>query len=384
MKKRHFGTIRRLPSGRWQVRFRDPSGLLRSASDTFASKADAARWLTLAEGDLLKGQWYDPALGQVSLAEWAQRWLTARPDLKPKTRAGYQSLLRSRILPCFGHREIATLRPLDIQEWIAGLDVDGLSPSRTRQATHLLGAIMTAAVTDGLVVANPCQKAKLPRMPQHEMAFLDAAEVERLAAIDDRYQALVFVLAYGGLRFGEAAALRRSSCDLLRNRLLIKESLAEVSGTLYFGATKTHQQRTIAIPGFLTEMLAVYLAEGTQAGSDPLVFTSPHDHPLRYRNFIDRVWRPALAAADLPPVGVHVLRHTCASLLIARGAPIKAIQSQLGHASAELTLSRYGHLYPDDLDALAARLDDARAAVKRDSTRSDVARVWHDDKSKGG
>jgi hypothetical protein len=83
-------------------------------------------------------------------------------------------------------REIATLRPLDIQEWIAGLDADGLSPSRTRQA---------------------------------------------------------------------------------------------------FGATKPHQQRTIAMPGFLTEMLAVQLAGGTQAGSDPLVFTSPHGHPLRYRNF---------------------------------------------------------------------------------------------------
>jgi integrase len=128
-------------------------------------------------------------------------------------------------------------------------------------------------------------------------------------------------------------------------------------------------------------MLAAHLSDADGADPNPLVFTSPHGHPLRYRNFTDRVWRPALATAGIPPIGVHVLRHTCASLLIARGAPIKAIQAQLGHASAELTLSRYGHLYPDDLDALAARLDDARAAVKNDSRRSDVARVWHDGKA---
>lgn len=77
------------------------------------------------------------------------------------------------------------------------------------------------------------------------------------------------------------------------------------------------------------------------------------------------IWRPALRAAGMDPVGVHILRHTCASLLIAQGAPVKAIQAQLGHSSAEPTPGRYGHLYPDDLDALSARLDIAHASAKR-------------------
>ena len=100
-----------------------------------------------------------------------------------------------------------------------------------------------------------------------------------------------------------------------------------------------------------------------------------------------------------PTIGIHARRHTCASLLIAQGAPIKAIQAQLGHKSAELTLNRYGHLYPDEVDALAARLDNARAAALRgrpsppdraDSRRypesavdrdspPDLARNWHDE-----
>lgn len=75
---------------------------------------------------------------------------------------------------------------------------------------------------------------------------------------------------------------------------------------------------------------------------------------------------PRVRDAHLPATGVHILRHTCATLLISQGAPVKAIQAQLGHASPELTLGRYGHLYPDDLDALAARLDTARASAVKD------------------
>jgi integrase len=93
--------------------------------------------------------------------------------------------------------------------------------------------------------------------------------------------------------------------------------------------------------------------------------------PVRYGNFRQRVWLPAVREIGRPTIGIHALRHTCASLLIAQTAPIKAIQIQLGHKSAELTLNRYGHLYPDDLDALATRLDAVRAAVQtQDHDRS--------------
>ncbi len=92
---------------------------------------------------------------------------------------------------------------------------------------------------------------------------------------------------------------------------------------------------------------------------------------LRYSNFIGRHWRQALSNAGLEPCGLHVLRHTCASLLAAAGPPVKAIQVQLGHASAEMTLNRYSHLYPDDLDELATHLD----AIRR---RADLSRKLAD------
>lgn len=92
-----------------------------------------------------------------------------------------------------------------------------------------------------------------------------------------------------------------------------------------------------------------------------MLFPAPGGGLLRYGNFVARHWRPALEQAGVESFGLHVMRHTCASLLAAAGAPIKAIQAQLGHSPAQMTLNRYSHLYPDDLDALATHLDAARS-----------------------
>jgi hypothetical protein len=114
----------------------------------------------------------------------------------------------------------------------------------------------------------------------------------------------------------------------------------------------------VVIPGFLREMLAAHLARNVARDPDSLVFTNAEGGPLRNSNFRSRVWRPALAAAGLPEdLRIHDLRHTCAALLIAQGAHPKAIQAQLGHSSIQVTLDRYGHLFPDDMDGLATQLD---------------------------
>ncbi|HVE45335.1 MAG TPA: tyrosine-type recombinase/integrase [Acidimicrobiales bacterium] len=364
MKKREFGSLRRIGSGRWQARYLDPAGLRRTAPTTFATKAEALRWLSAAQTDMARGGWQDPQLGDVAFREWAERFLASRVDLKPKTLSDYESLLHARILPKFAEWPIGRIRPMDVQDWIAAMTADGLSASRVRQGAHLLGSILSAAVNEGMIPTNPAQQARLPRLPRREMEFYDAEQVERLAsAAASPYGTLIHVLAYGGLRFGEAAALRRGACDLDRGRLIVRESLADVRGQLHFGSTKTHQRREIVLPTFLVELMVGHLEAHVAPEPSALVFTSPRGGPLRYGNFLRNIWVPALRAAHLPATGVHILRHTCATLLISQGAPVKAIQAQLGHASPELTLGRYGHLYPDDLDALAVRLDAARASA---------------------
>lgn len=95
---------------------------------------------------------------------------------------------------------------------------------------------------------------------------------------------------------------------------------------------------------------------------DALVFTTQEGSPLRNSNFRRRVWQPALTDAGLPHgLRIHDLRHTCASLLIAQGAHPKAVQVHLGHSSISVTMDRYGHLFPSDMEALAAALDGVRS-----------------------
>jgi integrase len=182
------------------------------------------------------------------------------------------------------------------------------------------------------------------------------------------------------LRWGEAAALRRNRCHLLRSRLEVVESVAEVGGRLYLGETKTYQRRTVVIPSFLRELLAEHLATQVSRAPDSFVFTGATGGLLRNSNFRRRVWRPAVRALGLPSdLRIHDLRHTCATLLIAQGAHPKAIQAQLGHSSIQVTLDLYGHLFPDDMDRLAGHLDAAHEAVSlANSAEGYYPRAKHD------
>ena len=207
---------------------------------------------------------------------------------------------------------------------------------------------------------DPCAGVKLPRIKGNETLFLNPREVERLAdAVPRRYRALIHVLAYGGLRWGEAAALRRKRIDPDSARITVAESLADVNGILHFGETKTNRIRNVAIPAFLVEELRAHLAT-IQEDQEALVFTSPRGSPLRVSNFRRRVWWPGLERAGLPhELRIHDLRHTCATMLISRGVHPKAIQHHLGHANIDITMNRYGHLLPDQFNDLAAQLDAA-------------------------
>jgi integrase len=334
-------------------------------SKAFAHRVDAELFLHDLEARKSHGEWIDPALSKIPLAEWVDRWWGTTVNLKPKTRAGYESLLRTLILPELGRARLREIDPLWVREWVAGLVGRGLSASRVRQAYRLLGSIMRAAVESGYIARSPCIGVRLLRLPRREMSFLSAEQVRDLAEATGEYRTLVYVLAYGGLRWGEAVAIRRRRCDLLRGRIEVAESLAEVGAQLHFGHTKTYQARMVTLPRFLRTMLSRHL-EGVPTKPEALVFTAPGGGPLRLTNFRRRVWVPALRAARLPErFRIHDLRHTCASLLIAQGEYPKAIQEHLGHSSIQVTMDRYGHLFPDESERLAEALEDTyQAAMK--------------------
>jgi integrase len=270
------------------------------------------------------------------------------------------------ILPTFEKATLAGVDMLLVSEWLAALVGADLSPSRIRNAHQVLSQVLATAVEANRLARNPAKGVRLPRIVRREMHFLTAAQVEQLAGvIAAPFSLLVRFDAYTGLRAGELAALRVGRLDLLRSACEVVESATEVDNKLVWGVTKTYERRTVRLPRFLCEQVGSYLADRPHAPND-LVFTMLQGGPLREPKFAERYFKPAARAAGLPAaLRVHDLRHTCASLLIREGASIKAVQHHLGHKSASITLDRYGHLFPEELDHLADRLErlHAQAAV---------------------
>jgi integrase len=357
--RRVFGSVRRLSSGRWQVRYRDLTGAMHTGPHTFASKADAARYLAMVEADLHRGTWADPKLGRITLAEWSNGWQATTTNLRPTTRDLYAYLLRRFLLPTFGKAALSSIDVLAVRSWLASLQDQGVSASTRAKAYRLLSRILGAAVEAGYVVRNPCAVKGAGQERAPEMRFATVAQVAALAdAIGPRYRALVLVAAYGGLRWGELVGLRVKRVDLLHGRVTVAEQVAEVNGRLIPGPPKTEAgRRTVTLPALAAVALAEHLAEFAEPGPDGLVFPAPEGGYLRRSNFRRRWWLAATEAAGLEGLRFHDLRHSAATLALAAGANTRELMERMGHTSPAVAL-RYQHVMAGRDQAIAAALDE--------------------------
>jgi integrase len=210
---------------------------------------------------------------------------------------------------------------------------------------------------------------KPPRVEKRRQLFLNADQLDALADAAGLQQtgvdALIRLLGYSGLRWGEAVALGWENVDTARRRIHVKAAATEIGGRLEWGTPKTHEVRTVIVPGFVIDDLG--------PPGDGLVFTAPKGGPLRHSNFTRDVWAPACEVSGMPEgLLIHDLRDTAASLAISAGASIKAVQRMLGHASAAMTLDTYGSLFTEDLEDLADRME-SRYGPGRD--RDNVVRL---------
>ncbi len=343
----------------WLARWRAPDGSQRKR--TFPRKVDAERFLTGVDSRILDGSYIDPARSRVRVAEWSEQWLAGQLQLKPSTRARYESLLRVHVLPTWGPVPLARIGHAEVAEWVSSLAASGMAASSVRHAHRVLSLVLDLAVRDGRLHRNPADGVPLPRAKSSEKRFLSHAQVAELARACGPHRLVVETLAYTGLRYGELAALRVSRLDLMRRRIDVVESVTEVGGVAIVGTPKTHQRRSVPVPRSLVDALA-----GEVAGKAPsdYVFSSPEGSMLRLQNFRRRCFDRAAAEVGLAGLTPHELRHTAASLAVSAGANVKAVQRMLGHASAAMTLDTYSGLFDDDLDAVAERLDVAAASAR--------------------
>lgn len=358
--RRTSGSIRRLPSGRYQARVRGPDGLLQPAPVTFQTKAEADRWLASMVTDKAQGRWVDPRAGKVPLRAFARDWIRAKAALAPKTYELYDYLLERLILPPLGEVELSELTPARVRAWRASLLRAGRpGPSTIAKAYRLLSAMMTTAVVDNLVVRNPCVEkgAGVERSP--EMRVATPEEVAAIAAaIEPRYRALVLTAAYAGCRWGELAGLRQRNLDLLHRKLSVTEQVVELRGgeLLLRDPKSAAGRRVVHLPTGLVVELRAHLSTYVLPDPNGLVFTTARGAPLRQNNFRSRHWYPAVRGAGVEKLRFHDLRHVAGTLATVSGATIREVQARLGHASPAAAY-RYQHVLENRDAEIAARLD---------------------------
>ena len=364
--RRTTGAIRALPSGRYQARARTVDGRLIPAPNTFRTKAEADAWLASVTTDQARGEWVDPESAKTPFGVFAEEWLKGKAALAPKTRDLYPYLLDRLLRPTFENVAMADITPARVRTWRAELlSSERPGPSTVAKAYRLLSAIMTTAVIDNIVLRNPCLEKGAGVEHAPEMRIATPQQVAVIAAaIDPRYRALVLTAAYAGCRWGELVGLRQKNLDLLHGTLTVAEQVVELAGGhLERRVPKTAAgRRVVHLPTGLVEELRSHLERFVVPHPEALVFPGRGGGVLRGSNFRNRHWLPATAAAGVPGLRFHDLRHVAGTLATVSGATIREVQARLGHASPAAAY-RYQHVL-DDRDAeIAKRLDDVLRAA---------------------
>ncbi|MGO9079899.1 MAG: tyrosine-type recombinase/integrase [Streptosporangiaceae bacterium] len=360
-----FGTRRRGPHGeKWFTK--------RAAQDALRAKlVDAAR-----------GELVDPS--RQPCGDYLDEWL-AGLRLAPSTLASYRKNMRLHVKPRIGSVPLASLTTERINAMYRELERsgradhregEGLSPRTVRYVHTILSAALAAAVKSRRLARNPAATATPPTAKQAKAPEMHPWDARQLGAFLDwskdksALHVLWTVLAMTGMRRGEALALRWRDIDLDAGTASIRRSAGVVrvkgeGAVIAEGDTKSGKPRVIDLDAATVALLRAWKrARGAMAlqlaRDDALVFgdhEGSHRHPERvsrtFRAEVERC-RKALGDAAPPRIRLHDLRHTHATLLLAKGVPVKVVSERLGHASATITLQVYAHVMPGNQRDAAA------------------------------
>ncbi|TWP51238.1 site-specific integrase [Lentzea tibetensis] len=382
-RKRRFGSVRKLPSGRFQARYPGPDGLLRTAEETFETQTAADEHLVDIEAEMRRKEWIDPDAGKVSLKEYAERWISER-DLEDRTRELYRGYLRNHVGPHLGEVMLSGLSAPRIRTWRKELLDAKTGASTVAKSYRFLRTVLNTAVDDELIRKNPCRIKGAGQETAAERPHATLEEVFAIAAsIQPRYRLLVLLAAFAQLRFGELVALRSSDLTLPKRRrptteeiaagadpseliddgtplLRVDRALAQLdSGEQKLKGPKSEAgRRTVALPAAILPDLRRHLATSGFTDSEPdgRLFRGPKGATPRRNNF-NGTWKAAVRkAAANPDLHLHDLRHAGATLTAQTGATLKEIMSRIGHSSTRAAMV-YQHATSKRDHEIAVALD---------------------------
>ena len=362
-KRRGFGRLRQLPSGRWQAAYIGPDTKLHTAPRTYANEHDAEGWLAAERRKIDLETWGAVERSDgITLRDYADRWIEQR-HLRTRTRKHYESMLKRLILPDLGDIKLVKLTPARVREWHAGLG--SAHPTRNAHAYALLHAICATAVADEVLDANPCRiRAAMQTKRKRDVDVLTPAQVDALAAaMPAELSASVVLAAWCGLRWGETSELRRKDVSADAAVLRIRRAVTYRDGEFSVGEPKTAAGiRDVAVPPHIRPTLQAHLKNHVGKGVESLLFPGDGGGHLRGDQYRTH-WEKARAAIDKPTLRVHDLRHVGAVLAAQSGATTAELMHRLGHTTPSMAL-RYQHV-AENRDALIAERLSALAAAER-------------------
>jgi len=304
-------------------------------------------------------------------------WLPAvKGTLRPTTYASYTMLAREHIIPRLGSLQLQKLTATSINALYAYLLEEGrvcgqggLSASSVRRVHAVLHRACHDAVRWRRLTVNPVDAADPPKASAEHAERLPVWSAEQLSAFlasvaGDRLFALWRLLAMTGMRRGEALGLGWEDLDMEGGRLTIRRAWVPVNGVGQMSEPKTRRgRRTIALDPVTLEALKGHATRQAGEQSQPdaawtdsgLVFTGMDGQPL-HPWAVSKAFRDLSRAALLPPIPLHGLRHSYATLALRSGVNPRIVSARLGHATVALTLDVYSHVLPQADQEAAERI----------------------------
>jgi integrase len=373
-RRREFGSVRQLPSGRWQARYWAPDGARRVAPETFGTKTEAQDWLTLTKADIQRNVWVDPDVGAVNFEEYALKWVAER-GLSATTDELYHRLLRLHILPFFGGLDLDEITPPAVRTWRAER-LTATGATTVAKSYRLLKAIMETATDDELIRRNPCRIKGAGSENAKERTTATVEQVDALAdAIGIRWRLMVYLGAYGPMRPEELAALRRTSVTLDPLAVRVTEAAPELNtGRRVEGDTKSAAGvRTIHLPAFLSIEVKRHLDWFAEKEPDGLLFVGEKGAPFRRTTF-GRKWAKARSKVGLPKdFRFYDLRHTGHTLSTQSGATLKDTMVRAGQSSEKAAMI-YQHSDDERQQEVAGGIDVRVRAARQKAVKPKLAR----------
>ncbi|SMO77745.1 site-specific integrase [Propioniciclava tarda] len=369
-RRRGFGYIRKLPSGRYQASYLGPDQVRHNAPITFEAKIDCEGWLATERRLIERDEWIAPAeragieaAAQRAAAEtvrtYAERWLAegvSRGRLRPLTALDYRRSLELHILPTLGDVRLSEVTRGTVRAW-HDTTMANTAPRARSKAYALLRTVMNNAVQDELIAASPVQirGAGVARR-KHEIEPASLSELDAIvAAMPERLGLTVLLATWCALRYGEVAELRRKDVTLSSGQLRVARSVSFLPGGTQVGPPKTKAgARRVAVPPHVLPALERHLKAFVKSDANALLFPGEAGGHL-HESVLFKHWDRARRSVGRADLRFHDLRHTGATLAAQAGATTAELQARLGHATPDAAMI-YQHAARGRDQELAARL----------------------------